>query len=101
MNMDGSTHSTRSANGISARDSANLTEAVAQPIKDDDLKAGNVMTPASKSPHGLRTGFALSLGGITCLWLILLAIFGSYPTDKGDAHVAQYFYYLEGKTRVW
>lgn len=46
--------------------------------------------------NGIRKGFAASLGGLTALCLILLAIFAEYPTNMGDAHVARYYHYLTG-----
>jgi len=62
--------------------------------KPDDLElgppTGNVVS------RGLRTGFAASLGGLTLLCLIILAIFAEYPTELGDAHVSQYYHYLTG-----
>lgn len=45
--------------------------------------------------RGLR-GFALSVGAISALCLILISIFGEYPEGLGDRHVAQYYHYLTG-----
>ncbi|KAG7670855.1 hypothetical protein Ndes2526A_g01366 [Nannochloris sp. 'desiccata'] len=62
--------------------------------KPDDLELGP--PTGSDVTRGLRTGFAVSLGGLTLLCLIILAIFAEYPTGLGDAHVSQYYHFLTG-----
>jgi ammonium transporter Rh len=63
-------------------------------LKTEDLELGPPV--GNHVSRGLRTGFAVSLGSLTALCLIILAIFAEYPTELGDAHVAQYYHYLTG-----
>jgi ammonium transporter Rh len=62
--------------------------------KQNDLELGPPVGNAIS--RGLRTGFALSLGSLTALCFIILAIFAKYPTELGDEHVSQYYHYLTG-----
>lgn len=53
-------------------------------------------TTNTTTKRGLRGGFAISLGAIVTLCLIIWALYADYPTDLGDSHVAQYYFYLSG-----